>query len=36
MSSREGLFPSEKAALGLGIASADGNGDFSGKILGVG
>ena len=36
MSSREGLVPLVKAVLGLGIAGADGMGDFSLKISGVG
>ena len=36
MSSRDGLVPLVKAVLGLGIASADGMGDFSLKISGVG
>ena len=36
MSSRDGLVPFVKAVLGLGIAGADGMGDFSLKISGVG
>ena len=36
MSSREGFVPSERAALGLGMAGVDGSGKFSLKISGVG
>ena len=36
MSSRDGLVPLVKAVLGLGIAGADGMGEFSLKISGVG
>ena len=36
VSSRDGLVPFVKAVLGLGIAGADGMGDFSLKISGVG
>ena len=36
MSSRDGLVPLVKAVLGLGMAGADGTGDFSIKMLGVG
>ena len=36
MSSRDGLVPLVKAVLGLGMAGADGMGDFSPKISGVG
>ena len=36
MSSRDGLVPLVKAVLGLGIAGADGMGDFSWKTSGVG
>ena len=35
-SSRDGLVPLVKAVLGLGIAGADGMGDFSLKTSGVG
>ena len=36
MSSRDGLVPLVKVVLGLGMAGADGMGDFSLKISGVG
>ena len=36
MSSKDGLVPLVKAVLGLGIAGADGIGDFSLKTSGVG
>ena len=36
MSSRDGLVPSVKAVLGLGIAGVDGIGDFSLKTSGEG
>ena len=36
MSSRDGLVPLVKAVLGLGMAGADGMGDFSLKTSGVG
>ena len=36
MSSRDGLVPLVKAVLGLGRAGADGMGDFSLKMSGVG
>ena len=36
MSSRDELVPFVKAVLGLGMAGADGMGDFSLKISGVG
>ena len=36
MSSRDGLVPLAKAVLGLGMAGADGMGDFSLKTSGVG
>ena len=36
MSSRDGLVPLVKAVLGLGMAGADGMGDFSLKMSGVG
>jgi hypothetical protein len=36
VSSRDGLVPLVKAVLGLGIAGADGIGDFSLKTSGVG
>ena len=36
MSSKDGLVPLVKAVLGLGMAGADGMGDFSLKISGVG
>ena len=36
MSSKDGLVPLVKAVLGLGIAGADGMGDFSLKMSGVG
>ena len=36
MSSNDGLVPLVKAVLGLGMASADGMGDFSLKMSGVG
>ena len=36
MSSRDGLVPLVKTVLGLGMAGADGMGDFSLKMSGVG
>ena len=36
MSSKDGLVPLVKAVLGLGMAGADGMGDFSLKMSGVG
>ena len=36
MSSKDGLVPLVKAVLGLGIAGADGMGDFSLKTSGAG
>ena len=36
MSSRDGLVPLVKVVLGLGMAGADGMGDFSLKMSGVG
>ena len=36
VSSRDGLVPLVKAVLGLGMAGADGMGDFSLKMSGVG
>ena len=36
MSSRDGLVPLVKAVLGLGMAAANGIGDFSLKMSGVG
>ena len=36
MSSRDGLVPLVKAVLGLGMAGADGMGDLSLKMSGVG
>ena len=36
VSSNNGLVPLVKAVLGLGMAGADGMGDFSLKMLGVG
>ena len=36
MSSKDGLVPLAKAVLGLGMAGADGMGDFSLKMSGVG
>ena len=36
MSSKDGLVPLVKAVLGLGMAGADGMGDFSLKTSGVG
>ena len=36
MSSKDGLVPLAKAVLGLGMAGADGIGDFSLKTSGVG